>query len=242
MRIAMWSGPRNLSTAMMYAFRARGDCAVLDEPFYAAFLAATGADHPMRAEVIAAGETDPSRVAARLRAPAPGGRPLFYQKHMVHHMLPGFGAGWMREVVHVFLIRHPARVVASYDAKRPAPTAADLGFERQVALFEAVRAFQPAVPVIDSTDLRADPAGVLAGLCEAIGIGWTPSMLSWPAGGIPEDGIWAAHWYDSVHRSTGFAGPEGPLPEVPPACRDLVAAALPGYERLRALAIRPRAE
>jgi hypothetical protein len=236
-RIAMWSGPRNLSTALMYAFAARGDCACWDEPFYAAYLAATGLPHPMAAAVIAAGDTDAARVAAACAGPAPGGLPLFYQKHMTVHMVAGFPLGFMSACVNVFLIRHPARVIASYAAKRENPTIDDLGFARQAALFdrEAERLGR-APPVIDSADIRADPAAALARLCGAIGIPYTDRMLHWPAGPKPFDGAWAPHWYPAVHRSTGFDAAEGQLPAVDPAHRPLLDAALPVYDRLRGFA------
>ena len=163
MRIAMWSGPRNLSTAMMYSFGARGDCAVSDEPFYAAYLAATGLEHPMREEVIAAGETDPAKVAAACAGPIPGGRPIWYQKHMTLHMLDGFPREFMRACTNVFLIRHPARVVASYARKREAPTLHDIGFVQQARLFDEVAdRLGHAPPVIDSADIRRDPRGKLS--------------------------------------------------------------------------------
>ena len=145
-RVAIWSGPRNVSTALMYAFAARGDCAVWDEPFYAAYLDATGIVHPMGAEVIAAGEADPDVVASRCRGPAPGGFPVFVQKHMAHHMVPGFPRAWMRSCRNVFLIRHPARVVASYAAKRQDATPEDLGFPQMEELFDEVSAFATRMP------------------------------------------------------------------------------------------------
>ena len=134
MKIAMWSGPRNLSTAMMYAFGTRADFAAWDEPFYAAYLAATGLDHPMRDEVIAAGETDPEKVAAALRGPVPGNVRHWYQKHMAMHMLPGFPLDWAEDCVNVHLIRHPARVIASYSEKRESPTLDDIAFRQQAEL------------------------------------------------------------------------------------------------------------
>jgi hypothetical protein len=238
MNIAMWSGPRNLSTALMYSFAARGDCAAWDEPFYAAYLAATGLDHPMRAEVIAGGETDPVRVAAACAGPAPGGQPVFYQKHMTHHMIPGVPLGFMAACTNVFLIRHPARVIASYQAKREAPTLDDLGFPQQAALFDREADRLGRAPlVIDSADIRADPKGALTRLCAALGLPFTEAMLSWPAGPKPFDGAWAPHWYPSVHRSTGFDAAEGPLPDTGPDQRPLLAAALRVYERLRAHAL-----
>ena len=237
-RIAMWSGPRNLSTAMMYAFAARGDCAVWDEPFFAAYLAATGVSHPMAAETIAAGETDPERVAAACLGPIPRGQSLFYQKHMTHHMIPGFDLGFMRGLTNVFLIRHPARVVASYVRKRESPEPADLGFARQEELFDRVAQEMGSAPVvIDSADIRANPRGALERLCGALGIAFTGKMLHWPAGPKPFDGAWAPHWYGAVHRSTGFAEPEGPLPELSGRFAELAEAALPHYEALRRFAL-----
>ena len=237
MRIAMWSGPRNLSTAMMYAFGARGDCAVVDEPFYAAYLAETGLDHPMKSAILAAQPTDPAEVVAQITGPVPGGRTHFYQKHMTHHMLPGIPRDWMRGMVNVFLIRHPARVVASYAAKRENPTLDDIGFRQQAELFDLVNGWQGSPVVIDSTDIRKDPEKMLRRLCRAIGLPFTPDMLRWPRGGHPDDGAWAPHWYGSVWNSTGFAAAEGPLPQIPNGLRDVAEAAMPFYNRLRSVAL-----
>lgn len=209
----MWSGPRNLSTALMYAFAARGDCAVWDEPFYAAFLRATGIDHPMKDEVIAAGEADAGRVAEACLGPVPDGRAIWYQKHMTMHMVPEFDRSFMRGLTNVFLIRHPARVVASYSKKREAPVLADIGFVQQAELFEQVAGFTGAAPlVVDSADIRADPRGTLGRLCAALGIPFDERMLRWEAGPKPFDGVWAPHWYNAVHASTGIDEPEGALP------------------------------
>lgn len=233
MRIAMWSGPRNLSTAMMYAFAARGDCAVLDEPFYAAYLAATGIDHPMRDAVIASQPVDPQTVAADLVGPIPEGKPIWYQKHMTLHMIPGLDRAFMRGLSNVFLIRHPARVVASYAKKRENPSLMDIGFVQQADLFDEVADWLGhAPPVIDSAAIRDDPEGALTRLCAALNIPFTPAMLAWPAGPKPFDGVWAPHWYGAVHRSTGFEDPEGPLPDLDAQAARLVDQALPYYERL----------
>ena len=236
MIIACWSGPRNLSTAMMYAFGNRRDFEVMDEPFYAAYLAATGAAHPMRAEILDAGERDPTRVAD-LCATGPQAAQHSYQKHMTHHMVDGIDRGWFDAAHHVFLIRHPARVLASYAKKREAPVMADIGFVQQREIFGEVRARGLPHVVIDSFDIRADPRAALAALCDALGIRFDPAMLSWPAGGHAADGVWAAHWYDVVHRSTGFAGPEGPLPPLPPALAALSEEALPIYRQMQAEAL-----
>ncbi|MEX0370254.1 MAG: HAD family hydrolase [Tateyamaria sp.] len=227
-RIAMWSGPRNLSTAMMYSFAARGDCRVVDEPFYAAYLHGTGADHPMRDAVLASQPSDPGAVAKDLISPVL--EPIFYQKHMTHHMLDGWDDTWMDAVQHVFLIRHPIRVVASYAKKREAPVLDDLGYAQQMCIFDRVG----GGTVVDSSDIRADPQRMLEKLCAEIGVAWTDKMLTWPAGGHPADGVWAAHWYNAVHASTGFDGPEGSMPKLDDDYARLANAAMPFYEAFAA--------
>ena len=230
----MWSGPRNLSTAMMYSFGNRADCAVVDEPFYAAYLAMTGIDHPMRDEILASQSQDPEVVAAALLGSNPAEKPHFYQKHMTQHMIDGVPRDWMRDVVNVFLIRHPARVIASYGAKRDNPVLDDIGFRQQAELFEMVKGWGQSPVVIDSHDIRDDPEGMLRKLCERIGVEFRSGMLSWPKGGHADDGVWAAHWYGAVWESTGFAGAEGPLPEVPENLQGVLDAALPYYEMMKA--------
>ncbi len=232
-RIAMWSGPRNLSTALMRSFGQRADCAVWDEPFYAPFLAATGIDHPMREEVLAAHETDPEVVARACEGAAPGGKPLFYQKHMTHHMVEGMDLSWTRHVRSAFLIRDPAMVAASYEIKREEPTLADLGVERQAELFDrAADELGRAPPVIDSVRITAAPEAALTALCDALGIAFDPAMLSWPAGRRPDDGVWAAHWYGAVEQSTGFATERTTAPPMTDHARRLADRARPYYERL----------
>ncbi len=237
MRIAVWSGPRNLSTALMYAFAARGDCAAIDEPFYAAYLDQTGLDHPMRQQILAAQPRDPARVIDTLLGPVPQGKPHFYQKHMAQHMIPGIPRGWIGQVTNVFLIRHPTRVAASFSAKYDNPALADIGFVQQAALYDQLAESGNVPVVIDSADIRRDPAGLLARLCDAIGLPWDPAMLTWPPGPKPFDGVWAPHWYGTVHGSTGFAPPEGDLPVLDGARAELARAAMPAYEKLRAVAL-----
>jgi hypothetical protein len=228
-RIAMWSGPRNISTAMMRAFENRPDTHVIDEPFYAAYLQATGIDHPMREAILNAQPTNPAEVAAALLGGIPAGKTVFYQKHMTHHMLPGFDLGWMAQCMNVFLIRSPERVITSYRQKRENPTLDDLGFARQAELFrlEADRLGR-SPPVIDSDDVLADPRAVLTRLCAVLRIPFSENMLSWPAGRRASDGVWAPHWYHAVEASTGFASP---LP-VPCEHSRLADEARPHYELL----------
>lgn len=227
MRIVAWSGPRNLSTAMMYSFGNRPDFEVLDEPFYAAYLARTGLDHPMRDAILTAQPNDPAKVA-QLCAAAPAIHS--YQKHMAHHM-EGMPLDWSDGAVHLHLIRHPARVIASYGAKRAETTEADIAFAAQATLYDRLGGL-----VLDTADLRAAPRRMLERLCAELGLPFDRSMLNWPAGGHASDGIWAAHWYGTVHASTGFAGPEGPLPKG--ARDDLLAAAMPFYNAMASRALR----
>lgn len=229
MRIAMWSGPRNLSTAMMYAFGNRSDFAVWDEPFYAPYLAETGFVHPMAAEIIAAHETDPVKVAARCIDTIPAKKPHFYMKHMPHHMIDGFPMEWANDCINIHLIRHPARVIASYGAKRNDITDDDIGFRQQAELFDQIGGI-----VIDSADIRQDPENMLKKLCKAIDLPFDPAMLSWSAGPREDDGIWAAHWYNAVHKSTGFAGAEGDLPVLTGRDAHLLENALPYYDKMAA--------
>jgi hypothetical protein len=218
---------------MMRSFGNRADCAVIDEPFYAAYLSLTGLCHPMRDEILAHQETDWRTVAALVAGPAPGDKRLFYQKHMTHHMLPEIGRGWMRACRHAFLIRHPARVLASYAAKREAVTLGDIGFVHEEELFERAATIEGRTPpVVDADMLLADPRGVLAGLCAALGIPFSEAMLSWPAGPRASDGVWAPHWYDAVNRSTGFGAPSPPRELTDPALRRIAEQARPIYERL----------
>ena len=206
LRIAMWSGPRNVSTAMMRAWENRQDTVVVDEPFYAYYLANADTRHPMHEEVIAAGETDWRRVVDALTGPVPGGRPIFYQKQMTHHILPDVDPAWLTRVTNCFLIRDPRSVLLSYSKKRDTATAEDIGFPQQQRLFDFIYEATGTVPVvIDSADLLRNPRAMLEALCRRLGVAFTDRMLEWPQGSRESDGVWAPHWYGSVYESTGFA-------------------------------------
>lgn len=231
----MWSGPRNISTAMMRAFENRDDTEVSDEPFYAAFLAKTGAQHPMFEEVIASQPNDWRDVADAMAGPAPGGRAVWYQKQMCHHMLPEFGLDWMDACTNAFLIRPPEQVLASYLAKRTVVTLDDIGVVRQNEIFDRVaERTGKAPPVIEGSDVLADPRVALSALCDALGIPFSEKMLSWPAGRRESDGVWAPAWYDAVERSTGFNPPArlATFDDLPDALKRVAEAARPYYERM----------
>ncbi|MCP5270972.1 MAG: HAD family hydrolase [Burkholderiaceae bacterium] len=234
-RIAMWSGPRNISTALMRAWENRGDCAVSDEPLYAHYLQVTGLDHPAAAEVIAAGDTDLARVTAALTSgPVPDGRAIWYQKHMSHHLLPGMDTAWVHALHNVFLIRDPALVVASYVKSRAQCEPADIGLLQQAELFDRVADRLGRAPlVIDGERFLQDPSRHLQALCADTGVPFTDRMLHWPAGPRDSDGVWAPHWYAAVWRSTGFE-PWSPRTAALDAAGQHVAdACRPAYERLQ---------
>ncbi len=233
MRIAMWSGPRNLSTALMYSFGNRADMHVVDEPFYGPYLRRTGLQHPMRNQIIAARPDSADQVVQALLGPIPDGKPHAYHKHMTQHMIDGMPRDWIAQVTNVFLIRHPSRVLASFSAKYDDATPADIGFVQQSALFDLLVAQGQAPVVIDSADIRDNPDRMLRVLCDAIGLPFDPAMLSWPQGGHTADGVWKDVWYGSVHQSTGFAGPEGALPVLSGRFAAWAQDALPLYHRLR---------
>ncbi|MDQ6861882.1 MAG: HAD family hydrolase [Verrucomicrobiota bacterium] len=233
--IAMWSGPRNISTAMMRAWENRPDTIVVDEPFYAFYLERTKADHPGREEVISAGETDWRKVVASLTSdPLPPGKRIFYQKQMTHHLLPEIGRDWLLRLTNCFLIRDPAAVIASYMRKNDDPEVQDLGYLQQRELFEFVRRATGAIPpVIDARSVRKDPERTLRLLCEAIGVEFHPSMLSWPPGRRETDGVWAKHWYAEVERSTSFEPYVAKQHDVPDRLHHVYRECLEIYDELR---------
>lgn len=235
----MWSGPRNISTAMMRAWGNRPDTVVVDEPFYAFFLNETRADHPGADEVIAHGETDWRKIVAQLTGESADGAQIFYQKQMTHHLLPEVDRSWLARVTNCFLIRDPARVIASYTKKNHEPTADELGFRQQAEIYESVvRLTGRQPPVVDAADVLRDPAQTLRLLCDAVGVEFTDAMLSWPPGRRVSDGIWAKYWYDEVERSTGFAYSESALPDVPAHLRGVYESCMSIYEKLHSLRLR----
>ncbi len=229
-RVAMWSGPRNISTALMRSFDARGDCLVVDEPLYAHYLMRTGLDHPARDEVIASQPTRWEEVADTLTGPV--ATDVYYQKHMAHHLLPDVGRDWLARVDNAMLIRDPAHVVASYAKVRGEPTLADLGYPQQVEIFRRYGG-----PVVDAGRLLHDPAAVLGRLCDALHIPYRSTMLNWAPGRRRTDGVWAPHWYSAVERSTGFGRYDPTAAIVPDHLRHLVDAAQPFYDELSAHAL-----
>jgi hypothetical protein len=228
-RLAVWSGPRNISTALMRSWENRPDCAVVDEPFYAYYLAETRLDHPAAEEVIAAGETDWRRVVEDVTIGSPA--PVYYQKQMAHHLIPQLPRDWIGLLTNVLLIRDPAEVVASYVRSRASVVAADIGLLQQAELYDQLGT---QVPVIDAADFLSEPRGYLSWLCAYVGIGFSDSMLSWPAGPRDSDGIWAPYWYDAVRASTGFEPYRPRTVELHGPARRAAEESRPAYDRLHA--------
>ncbi|MEP6342647.1 MAG: HAD family hydrolase [Maricaulaceae bacterium] len=235
--ICMWSGPRNLSTAMMRSFGSRADCTVWDEPFYAPFLLATGRDDPGRDKILAAHETDAKTVAKHCLQDT--GTDYYFQKHMPLHMLDGFPLCWAKEAKHFFLLRHPKRVIASYVKVRPEVTVEDVGFRAQRRLYDMLTDMTGTPPpVIHSEDILKNPKTALSALCAAIDIPFDAAMLSWEAGPKAEDGAWAPHWYGNVINSTGFAPFNPNIPMIAPQYDRLLSACENDYKALEDMAIK----
>jgi len=236
----MWSGPRNISTAMMRSWGNRVDTAVIDEPFYAYYLRATGKKHPGADEVMAGGETDWRNVVDQVTGSVPNGKKTFFQKQMTHHLLPEVDRHWLSAVTNCFLIRDPAEVITSYIKKNDVDLELeDLGFVQQAEIFNWVsQNTKQEAPVIDARDVRQNPKRMLEMLCEAIGVEFDEAMLSWPPGLRETDGVWATHWYSEVARSTSFQ-PYRPKNEpVPERMREIHERCRECYDRLYACRLR----
>ncbi|MDH5284260.1 MAG: HAD family hydrolase [Gemmatimonadota bacterium] len=241
-RIAMWSGPRNISTAMLRAWEHRVDTWVVDEPLYAHYLTQVAVAHPGVEEVIAHHETDWRTVVAGLTGPIPHGRSIYYQKQMAHHWLPHLRSEWVLRLTNAFLIRHPAEMLPSLTARMGLPTLSDTGLPQQVEILRFVRNQTGTTPpVLDAEDVLRDPRRALSGFCEAVGVPFSEKMLAWPAGRRETDGIWAKHWYEAVERSTGFEPYRPRDRRVSPELEPLLAECMPYYEELRGYTMAGRA-
>lgn len=236
LRVNLWSGPRNVSTALMYSFAQRADTQVVDEPLYAHYLRASGAEHPGRREVLATLNPDGEAVVREVIL-ADYDRPIVFFKQMAHHLVE-IDHAFLAQCANVLLIRDPEEVLTTIVRQIPNPSLADIGIAQEHGLFEELRALGQDPPVLDSKELLRDPEGVLRQLCGRLEIPFDPAMLSWEAGARPEDGVWAPHWYDKVHRSTGFA-PYHPKREPPPEhVLPVLEQAQPHYEALYRRALR----
>ena len=204
-RIAMWSGPRNISTAMMRSWESRSDTFVIDEPFYPYYLSQTDVEHPSREEVISKGELDKDKVSNGLLTDIQEGCSIYYQKHITHHLLPSIDRGWMENVENCFLIRDPKDMIISYSKVHDDLNMHLLGLNDQYEIFNYVKEIAGDIPpVIDAKDVLLNPREILSKLCDRLGIVFSEEMLSWSKGERKTDGVWAKYWYKNVINSTGF--------------------------------------
>jgi hypothetical protein len=238
LRISMWSGPRNVSTALMYAFRQRPDTRVVDEPLYGHYLTTTDADHPGAGTVRAAMDTDGARVVRDVLL-GPSDRPVLFVKNMAHHVA-GIDLGFLDDIENVLLTREPEAMLMSLSRILPEVDLDGTGLPDQVRILERIEGSGRQPIVLESSELLRDPASVLSELCRRLGIAFDPAMLAWPPGPKPEDGVWAPHWYANVHRSTGFARPTTDTHDFPDDLVQLLESCRPLYDRMAAYAIRAR--
>lgn len=240
-RLAMWSGPRNISTAIMRAFENRPDTVVVDEPLYAAYLARTGIEHPARAEVIASQPTDLAAAVAGLRAPLPPGVRIHYAKHMAHHVSRELELDWTLQFRNVLLIRDPVEVVASYVRSRQSCEPDDIGVPQQSWLLDIWDAAGLDVPIIDAADFLRAPEAYLRWLCVWLAVPFSVRMLSWPPGRRDSDGVWAPYWYSAVWSSTGFEPPRAREISLSDHDAAVAEACRPAYEALHERRVRVQA-
>lgn len=238
LRINLWSGPRNVSTALMYSFAQRADTRVVDEPLYAHYLRVSGAQHPGREAVLSAQDNDGDRVVRNVVL-GPSDRPVLFFKQMAHHLVE-LDRAFLASCVNVILTRDPREMLPSLVHQVPDPTLRDTGYAMQTQLVAELRALGQDAPVLDAMELLLDPRGVLSELCGRLGIPFDAAMLSWKPGPRPEDGVWAPHWYENVQRSTGFQKFTRKREPFPERLEPLLAECKPHYERLYARAIKAR--
>ena len=238
-RICMWSGPRNISTAMMRSWENRTDTQVVDEPFYAFYLAQTQAPHPCFEQVLASQSNAFDDVVKELTASNTDCE-IFYQKHMTHHMLEGVDMSWSKDLLHCFLIRDPRQVVQSYSKKRDDCSVDDIGIIRQWQLYQQITDISGQdIPVVDSNDVQTYPKDILSSLCKRLSIAFSDKMLHWPKGRRNSDGVWAEHWYHVVEESTGFTPYQPRDITLTDEQQSVVETVMPYYEKMFERRIKP---
>ena len=234
-RVSVWSGPRNVSTALMYSFRGRSDTVVVDEPLYGYYLSLTDAPHPGKNEVLAHMETDGERVVQSVLLGSYD-KPVVMFKNMAHH-LPGLDPAFLAELHNVLLVRDPAEMLPSLAQELPEPTLRDTGLQEQVELLEEILASDKTPVVIEAKRLLQDPERILRELCRALELPFEPAMLAWPTGPKPEDGVWAKYWYKNVHASSAFSPYTPKTAPFPELLKPLLEVCTPLYDRLQRYAL-----
>jgi Sulfotransferase domain len=236
LKLSMWSGPRNVSTALMYSFRQRSDTVVFDEPLYGHYLHVSGAEHPGRDEVMAAMDMNGERVVREVLL-ASSDKPIHFYKNMAHHVL-GLDRSFLSQLSNILLTRNPRDMLPSLAQQIPNPILRDTGLKEQVEILEIMLDNGQIPVVIDSRELLRNPSYVLQEVCKRLEIPFEETMLSWPAGAKSEDGVWAKHWYHNVHASTTFGKYEAKQEAFPQQLEPLLTESLPFYEQLYEYAIK----
>ena len=232
-RIAMWSGPRNISTALMRSFENREDTFVIDEPFYACYLSHLGFDHPGKEEILKSQSTNWDEVVQLVTGEIPDNKFIWYQKHMVHHIVNEKNINWLKNFHNCFLIRHPKEVIISYAKQAPINEIIDLGFIQQVTLFKKIKELTGKTPIVfDAKDILISPEKYLKKMCEYLNISFSSKMLKWPKGERSTDGVWSRHWYKNVINSNSFLPYKNSQEEVPPKYKNLLKECLSYYDYL----------
>lgn len=236
LRICMWSGPRNVSTAVMYSFAQRSDTKVLDEPLYSHYLRTTGANHPGKDEIMSSMENDGQKVVENVIL-GPCEKPILFMKQMAHHLVD-IDRSFITHTRNILLIRDPVQMLPSLEQRLPSLHLKFTGLSVQAELLDEIMELGQEAVVLDSKELLLDPEGVLQQLCDKLNISFDPAMLHWPAGTRAEDGVWAKHWYHNVHRSTGFKPFSEKKEPFPEKLLPLLEECMPYYEKLNKAAIK----
>ena len=204
MIVACWSGPRNISTALMRSWSSRKDTFVTDEPFYAYYLKETKLKHPMHREIITKYSSNYNEIIKYLTNKIPDNRKIWYQKHMAHHLLDLNNIEWINNFKNCILLRHPKEVISSFSKKSKLSSVEELGYPQQYEIIRFLKKNNKSYTIIDSSELLKNPEKVLAAWCKKNNIKFDISMLKWEKGNHNNDGIWWESWYDNVIKTTGF--------------------------------------
>lgn len=236
-RITLWSGPRNISTTLMYSLAQRSDTKVYDEPLYGYYLKnnpSAKAYHPGAEEIINTMETSGERAVDMMLTEA--SKPVLFFKNMTHH-LPGLDYGFLKNMVNIILTRHPEEMLLSYAKVIANPQLHDVGYKLHVEVLRYLQSHNIPVIVLDAKKVLLNPEEQMQKLCAFIGIPFEEAMLHWPAGARPEDGCWAKYWYANVHNSTGFLPYQPKTERFPEQLRPLLEECMPFYNELKRLAL-----
>lgn len=235
-RICLWSGPRNISTTLMYSFAQRSDTMVYDEPLYAYYLNNTNAReyHPGSEDVLVSMENDGNKVIEMIMGEHK--KPVVFFKNMTHHLL-NLNRSFMKDVINIILTRDPVEMLPSFAKVIDNPTITDVGYALHIELVDYFHKMNINPLVLDSKKILLNPKKVLSRLCNIVDIPFDENMLAWKSGARPEDGVWAKYWYGNIHKSVGFMEYKAKTEPFPDKLKPLLESCMPFYEQLMKLSI-----